>query len=682
MTEAVLTRKLASIVAVDVAGYSAQTERDELATVAAVAALRQRIEACAAGHGGRVFNSAGDGFMLEFATVSSALEAGAAMADDPMALRIGVHVGEVSVLENGDLLGHGVNIAARLQQMARPRGVVTSEDVRRSVHGPLAARLVPAGSIKLDKMQETLGVYTLDAAQLRSRMQSLLRAPRTASALAAVALVAGIIVAGLMLAGPRPVRAAVFAFETPTSDAALMSLSEGVASEIVSSMNEIGMETISREEMPDPASALARARQLGAAFTVGGHVAREGDAVRVSVRLDDVRDRATIWSHTFEQPAAEEDGLRLYVSGHVVHVMRCAVEARREMPRLERNLMVLLLRSCAVQPNDNSGFEMLELARQLAAALPRSSLAQGRLAFAAARASEKVEEPLREQLRQEAIRAADLSLQIDRANIYAAIGKVWALRRGLSRADYERLLQSALRDAPEAGSLNTSYATLLRGVGRNEEAVVYARRAQTNNPLSPSAVYALGWALAVTGQSREASELLERHAQRWPGEDAIWSGRFKVSFWFGSADEALAVLAQSPADQATDEEARIWRLAVSALESGNAAQRRQAADAIAAQVNFDTNWRIALLAGLNDSDRAFAVAERMLRDQGSNAWWGTFFEPMGANLRRDPRFMPLMQRAGLIEYWRTSDRWPDFCAEPDLPYDCRAEAARLADGAD
>ncbi|HRO03297.1 MAG TPA: adenylate/guanylate cyclase domain-containing protein, partial [Terricaulis sp.] len=129
MTDAVLTRKLASIVAVDVAGYSAQAERDELATVAAIAALRQRIEACAASHGGRVFNSAGDGFMLEFPTASSALEAGAALVEDELALRIGVHVGEVSVIDNGDLLGHGVNIAARLQQMAQPRGVVASEDV-------------------------------------------------------------------------------------------------------------------------------------------------------------------------------------------------------------------------------------------------------------------------------------------------------------------------------------------------------------------------------------------------------------------------------------------------------------------------------------------------------------------------------------------------------------------------
>lgn len=681
VTGADLTRKLASIVAVDVAGYSAQTERDELAAVSAIAALRQRIEACAASHGGRVFNSAGDGFMLEFATVSSALEAGAALADDTLALRIGVHVGEVSVLESGDLLGHGVNIAARLQQRARPRGVVVSEDVRRSVRGPLAARLVHAGSIKLDKMQETLNVYTLGAAKLENRLlQSLLRTPRAAMALGAVALIAMAVGASQLMAGQRAARAAVFTFEAPASDVVLTSLSEGVASEIVSGMNELGVETVSRAETRDPASSLVLARRLGAAFSVGGDVAREGDTVRVSVRMDDVRDRATIWTHTFEHSLVNADGVRLYVAGHVAHVMHCAVEARREMPRLQRELMVLLLRSCAVQPNDNTGFQMLELSRQLADALPRSALAQGRFAFAAARASEKVEEPVSEQLRQEAIRAADVALEIDRRNAYAATAKVWALRPGLSRADYERLLQNYLRDAPEAGSLNTSYANLLRGVGRNREAVVYARRAQTNNPLSPGAVYSLGWSLAVTGHLREANDLFERHAERWPGEDAVWTGQFRVSLWFGSPDEALAVLDEAPLDQPTDEEDRLWRLAINAF-SGNAAQRRRAAEAVAAQTDFDGNARVALLARLGDANGAFAVAEQLLRDNGSNAWWGTFFEPMAVNLRRDVRFMPLMQRAGLIEYWRTTDHWPDFCAEPDLPYDCRAEATRLS-GAD
>ena len=130
MAETGSGRKLASIVAIDVAGYSRRSETDEAAAIEAVAALHERVIKVAAVHGGRVFNTAGDGFMLEFPTASGALAAAeeiAAASDPPV--RAGVHLGEVSVTSSGDLLGHGVNVAARIQQMASPGAVLVSGDV-------------------------------------------------------------------------------------------------------------------------------------------------------------------------------------------------------------------------------------------------------------------------------------------------------------------------------------------------------------------------------------------------------------------------------------------------------------------------------------------------------------------------------------------------------------------------
>jgi adenylate cyclase len=123
------TRKLATIVAVDVAGYSARTEADEAGTMAEIAALRPVIDAIAARHGGRVFNSAGDGFMLEFPSSLLAVEAAFELAEkcEPK-VRVGVHLGDVMVQPNGDLLGHGVNVAARLMAQAQPGGVLISAD--------------------------------------------------------------------------------------------------------------------------------------------------------------------------------------------------------------------------------------------------------------------------------------------------------------------------------------------------------------------------------------------------------------------------------------------------------------------------------------------------------------------------------------------------------------------------
>ncbi len=162
MTISETTRKLATIVALDVAGYSARTEADEARTTAEVAALRKVIEAIAAKHGGRVFNTAGDGFMLEFGSSLAAVEAAAELAAtcEPK-VRVGVHLGDVVVQPNGDLLGHGVNVAARLMAKSDPGGALVSAMVRQTIRGPLVERLVSRGVMQLDKMAEKIEAFAL-----------------------------------------------------------------------------------------------------------------------------------------------------------------------------------------------------------------------------------------------------------------------------------------------------------------------------------------------------------------------------------------------------------------------------------------------------------------------------------------------------------------------------------------
>jgi adenylate cyclase len=159
------SRKLATIVALDVAGYSARTEADEARTTAEVAALRKVIESIASRHGGRVFNTAGDGFMLEFGSSLSAVEAAIELAEtcEPK-VRVGVHLGDVVVQPNGDLLGHGVNVAARLMARSDPGSALVSGAVRQSIRGPITERLQSRGLLKLDKMAETIEAFALGSA--------------------------------------------------------------------------------------------------------------------------------------------------------------------------------------------------------------------------------------------------------------------------------------------------------------------------------------------------------------------------------------------------------------------------------------------------------------------------------------------------------------------------------------
>lgn len=178
MTDQAQSRRLAVIVAVDMAGFSARMEKDESTSAAEVVDLRNNVEKIAHAHAGRLFNSAGDGFMLEFGSSLTAVKAAVELAVkcEPR-VRVGVHLGDVQVQPNGDLLGHGVNVAARLMAKSAPGSALVSAAVRQSLHDPIQERLVSRGAMKLDKMNETIEVFALTADKLeagdgpRSRIQ-------------------------------------------------------------------------------------------------------------------------------------------------------------------------------------------------------------------------------------------------------------------------------------------------------------------------------------------------------------------------------------------------------------------------------------------------------------------------------------------------------------------------------
>src|SRR5690242_2280428 len=214
-------RRLTTIVAMDVAGYSARTEADEAGTTAEVAMLRSLIERIAAGRGGRVFNTAGDGFMLEFGSTLAAVEAAFALAEqcEPK-LRIGVHLGDVAVLPNGDLLGHGVNVAARLMAHSDPGSVLVSADVRRTIRGPLAERLISRGILQLDKMTERIEAFAVLAER-----SAVVAAP----------------------SGSREPLLAVLPFDNLSDDREMQFFSDGVSEEIIQRLSRgAGIKVVGR----------------------------------------------------------------------------------------------------------------------------------------------------------------------------------------------------------------------------------------------------------------------------------------------------------------------------------------------------------------------------------------------------------------------------------------------------
>jgi adenylate cyclase len=142
-------RRLAAIVSADVAGYSRLMGRDESGTLAALKALRREVvDPRITTHGGRIVKTTGDGLLLEFRSVVDAVRCvvgiQAAMADrnagvpdaQRIAFRIGVNVGDI-IIDGDDIFGDGVNVAARLQEIAAPGGICLSESAQQQVQGKI-----------------------------------------------------------------------------------------------------------------------------------------------------------------------------------------------------------------------------------------------------------------------------------------------------------------------------------------------------------------------------------------------------------------------------------------------------------------------------------------------------------------------------------------------------------------
>jgi adenylate cyclase len=168
-------RKLAAILAADVVGFSRMTGADEDRTLARLRTLRSDvIDPTIAVHNGRIFKRTGDGALVEFRSVVDAvrcaMEIQNAMVernagvppDRRIDFRIGIHVGDVVEESDGDLMGDGVNIAARLEGIAKPGAICLSEDAFRQVRARLDLAVSDLGQTHLKNIAEAIGAYSIE----------------------------------------------------------------------------------------------------------------------------------------------------------------------------------------------------------------------------------------------------------------------------------------------------------------------------------------------------------------------------------------------------------------------------------------------------------------------------------------------------------------------------------------
>ena len=692
MAESASPRKLASIVAIDVAGYSRRTEADEEAAVNAIAALRQKVAKAAATHGGRVFNTAGDGFMLEFPSASSALAAAeeiSAAGDPPV--RAGVHLGDVNVTDGGDLLGHGVNVAARIQQMASPGAVLVSGDVKRAIRGPLADRLKPQGSVKLDKMSETLPVFALAPAE-GGRAKG--RRRNTRAAVTVGALAAALVVLGLAAwlgprvwqgAEPREPRVAILPFDTLGQASGLHDFADGLRDQILSVMSSNELQTVSRSdsEALRAADGSQKVEQLGITLLLDGAIESGGKTLSVRVHLDDPRRHVTLWTTSLDQESSDRPTFQRRIADKVTNVLMCAADLQHapSAPR-DSDTLVLFLHACDLSENMEGDLQrreqVLDALRTVTMRAPGFARGHSKLASVQADRYRYLPQDQGAQRFQEASREARRALAID-PNDSAAYEAQSLLQPVTAFAEREQLLLQGLARAPSDAQLSLRYAQFLPEVGRLGEAETFAKRAAAHAPLVGHYATYVPYFEAAGGDFIQARAGIDEVSRTWPDFFGWWGFSLSIAEWAGQTDQALAILNRAPAFVSA-EEIDHSRGCVLAMKSHSpvavaaVARREEARSAVSQQ---DVREAIDCLSTLGLVDAAFAISERYQPNIYLREGSAMFFFPPTAAMRRDPRFMKLAGRIGLVDYWRSSGKWPDFCAEPGLPYNCKAEAAKL-----
>jgi tetratricopeptide (TPR) repeat protein len=367
-----------------------------------------------------------------------------------------------------------------------------------------------------------------------------------------------------------------------------------------------------------------------------------------------------------DRPAGALAGFPDQAANRVADVLHCALHGRAGKP-MATTVFGLFLNLCAARRHDDSA-QMLEISRHLVAAAPQLTAAHALYAVAAARAAMEANSPARAApLRTLARASAARALQLDPRSAEANLALALSYGENGHWLERERDFRTSIRLDPDAPGARNLYIDLLRDVGRWNDATDLNAGTIAADPFSAIQLSRMAVLTAARGDLPGAAALLERAGLINPAEAA--QTRWNIAFWRDDPSSARRQLAVQTAGAPTRHERACFDRYLGRLID----KARSPAGLPALCSDIDPQWRVRMLAREGDIDGAFAEV-RGPASTGPRSTTFLFYPEMAA-FQRDRRFMPLAKRLGLIDYWRASGRWPDFCAQRDLPYDCRAAAA-------
>ena len=343
-----MERRLAAILAADVVGYSKLMGENELATLAALRSFRRNhFEPAIQAHGGTILKRMGDGWIVEFASVSSAVTCAIEIQEsrsspdpispDPIRLRMGVHIGEI-VFEDEDIYGDGINISARLEAKGVPGSVLISDTAHHSLDGNTADSFGACGEHQLKNISRPIAIWCWP--------------PSSAEAIASQTEPG----AEDQDAPGKP-SIAVLPFANLSGDAEQEFFADGISEDIITALSRFpDLSVIARTTCfsykGQAVTSRTLAEELKIRYLLEGSVRRGGDRLRISVQLVEAKSGNQIWSDRYDRNMTDFFDLQDEISATVVARVSDRL-AKAEMDRVKQK-----------RPRDLSAYEYVIRGKQ------------------------------------------------------------------------------------------------------------------------------------------------------------------------------------------------------------------------------------------------------------------------------------------------------------------------------
>jgi adenylate cyclase len=335
------TRKLAAILAADVVGFSRLTGADEDRTLARLRALRSDlIDPTIAVHHGRVVKRTGDGALVEFRSVVDAVRCAVEIqnamvernsgvpSDRQIEFRIGIHLGDVVAESDGDLMGDGVDIAARLEGIAQPGAICLSEDAYRQVRARLDLAVSDLGDKELKNIVEPMRVYSLQAG-----LSAAAKPPAAAKPAKEERPVP-------VFALPDRPSIAVLPFQNMSGDPEQEYFVDGMVEDIITGLSRIKWLFVIARNLSFTYRGKAVdirqvGRELGVRYVLEGGVRKAGNRLRITEQLIEAETGSHLWADRFDGGVEDVFDLQDRITQSIVGIIEPSLQ-RAEIERAQR----------------------------------------------------------------------------------------------------------------------------------------------------------------------------------------------------------------------------------------------------------------------------------------------------------------------------------------------------------